>query len=70
MKTLTVKVHLAINAGVRQGSILGPLLFLIYMIDLSYNLQCNLKLFADDMFLFSTVKDSERRANNLNNNLK
>ena len=58
-----------ISSGVPQGSILGPLLFLIYINDLSDNLQCNPKLFTDDKSLFSTVKDPERTANNLNNYL-
>ena len=60
----------SINAGVPQRSILGPLLFIIYIHDLSDNLQCNPKLYTDDTSLFSTVKVPERTANNLNNDLK
>ena len=59
-----------INAGVPQGSILGPLLFLIYINILSDNLQCSRKSFADNTSLFSTIKEPERTANNLNKDLK
>ena len=45
-------------------------MFLIHINDLSDNLQCNPKLFPDDMTLFSTVRVPERTAKNSNNDLK
>ena len=60
----------SVLAGVPRGSILGPLLFLIYINDLPENLQSTVKLFADDTSLFSTVYDPNISASQLENDLK
>ena len=58
-----------IESGVPQGSVLGPLLFLIFINDLEINIKSNIKFFADDTMLFSVVKDPVISADDLNHDL-
>ena len=61
----------SVQARVLQvGSILEPLLFLIYINVLPVNLQSTVKLFANDTPLFSTVHDPNISASQLESDLK
>ena len=65
-----VSTWTSVNAEVPQGSILGPLLFLIYINDLSDNSSSNVKLFVDDTSLFSVTHDVNVSARELNDDLR
>jgi hypothetical protein len=47
-------------SGVPQGSVLGPVLFLIFINDLPNVVKGIVKIFADDTKLFDTVQDEDR----------
>ena len=58
-----------IESGVHQGSVLGPLLFPIYINYLERNVKSNIRFFADDTMLFSVVNDPVISADEMNHDL-
>ena len=55
-----------LDCGVPQGSILGLLLFLLYVNDMSQSVSCDLLLYADDSCLVFEGKDIDEIENRLN----
>ena len=61
--------ELPVNAGVPQGSRLGPLLFLVYTNDLVNNLECKPFMFADDTTLLAIANNTFETTNMLSRDL-
>ena len=57
-----------VTSGVPQGTVLGPLLLLLYVKDLPENLQSPVRLFADDALLYGIIS-SEDDCNKLQSDL-
>ena len=46
---------MCVKSGVPQGTVLGPIMFLLYVNDISNGLTLSVKLFADDMMIYRVL---------------
>ena len=61
--------YLPVMAGVPQGSVLGPVLFLIYINDIVADIESTVKLFADDTSMYLGLENTNIRTEVLNSDL-
>ena len=47
-----------VTSGVPQGSVLGPILFLLYINDINENVQSSIRLFADDSIIYRKINSN------------
>ena len=47
-----------VTSGVPQGSVMGPILFLLYINDINENIQSSIRLFADDSIIYRKLNSN------------
>ena len=55
----TTSDQIQVTSGVPQGSVLGPILFLLYINDLPTGTHSHIRLFADDAILYREIKTKQ-----------
>ena len=51
--------YVRVISGVPQGTVLGPLMFLLYINDISENISSTIRLFADDCIVYRPIINSD-----------
>ena len=54
-----VSSKLPVKSGVPQGTVLGPLMFLLYINDIDENISSTIRLFADDCIMYRIIDSLE-----------
>ena len=54
-----VSSKLPVKSGVPQGTVLGPLMFLLYINDIDENISSTVRLFADDCIMYRIIDSLE-----------
>jgi hypothetical protein len=65
-----ISTETTISAGVPQGSVLGPLLFILYINDITEDIDTEIRLYADDTCIYIDYTDSDQAAADLESNLE
>ena len=58
-----------VKSGVTQGTVLGSLMFLVYINDINESISSSIRLFADDCVVYNTIstpRDAEQLQGVLN----
>jgi len=57
-----ISSKLPVKSGVPQGTVLGPLMFLLYINDINENISSTIRLFADDCILYRVINSEQDSA--------